>query len=95
MFWVIGGIALLVLGCFLIEPIMDLDSFGLASLGLISVTSMMTFGVIMMFMPLILSDVEEEFNYAESCESIGGSYQIIGTEWDGEYETNIYGCVKE
>lgn len=93
--WTILGIIVILLSSWGFKWVMDTNNDILAIPAIILFSVTLIGGFFLPFMPLIQEDLREEERYAESCEDIGGSYQVIGEEWAGEYYVDIYGCVKK
>lgn len=93
--WTILGVIVILLSSWGFKWVIDTDNDILAMPAIILFSVAMVVGFVLPFTPLIQSDIKDGERYAESCEDIGGSYQVIGEEWAGEYYVDIYGCVKK
>lgn len=92
--WILAGIAVIALACFLIPKVMDIYNEGLALFCIFMTVILLGIGFTLPFVPLILADGDNEHRLMEACEDIGGEYRVIKEEYDGSQYVDVYGCVQ-
>lgn len=86
------GLLLLVLAYFIIANLYDEDNTEIFIVKLSLGISLILIGFILIFVPSSEKSHEDKKN---SCENVGGKYEIVDKSFTGKVWVDIYGCIKK